>query len=490
MNQKFIYLKHGYISIPDYDKGDCKILENSLSEYDPIYHQRVYYGLAYDEETRELRVPLGVGANTVARMTRRYPKADFNADEPRSVDTILSIKPRDDLQTNIIHYIVEKNKKYSQAAIVAGTGIGKTYCAIAITVCYAMATLVVSHSSKLRSHWSKKIQYYTDCEESDILILDSSTKIMKILGSDKPIHYRYISTTHAILNSLGKQHGWDIVGEVCKRLGIGCIIIDEVHRCFANTIKILTHTNTKKYLLLTATFKRSERIQNRIFQTCFTAIPKFVQANVTNERMQKHITATIITYNSHPSMEVQLSCTNQVKGGINGIYYDNYLVDHDKEFFTVFSHFLNMCIEGTKEFHGKGMIMCGSIHACDEMAKFLFNSLGDKSSIGIYHSKVKLNQEEKDRMLESCDIIVTTSGSLGEGTDIDNLHYVIDIETFRSEILAEQVPGRLRNLNDGHKYNYLKIVNVGFVKAYDQLQTCMKVYTKNMDNVRIVKWKQ
>lgn len=489
MEQKFIYARHGYISIPDYTLGESKLLENILSEYDEVYHRRIYHGLSYDETTRELRVPLGVGVNMVSRMTGRYAKSDYNADEPRHVKITLNVKPRNDMQENIIHYIVEKNKKYSQAAIVAGTGIGKTYCAIAISVCYSNATLIVSHSSKLRSHWSKKIQGYTDTIEDDILILDSSAKILKLLGSDKPISYRYISTTHAILASLAKHHGWYIIEEVCRRLGIGCIIIDEVHRCFANTVKILTHTNVKKYLLLTATFKRSERVQNRIFQTCFSSIPKYVQENVTGEKKQKHIIGTVIEYNSHPSLEAQLNCESNYKGGLNGIQYVNYLVDEDDYFYTVFSKFLDKCIEGTRPFKGKGMIMCGSIHACEQISEFLYNSLGSKLGIGVYNSKSGLSQKEKDKLLEISDIIVTTSGSLGEGTDMDNLHYVIDIESYRSEILSEQIPGRLRDLQDGHKFNYIKISNIGFVKAYDQLQDCIKMYSKNMEMVRIIKWK-
>ena len=74
--------------------------------------------------------------------------------------------------------------------------------------------------------------------------------------------------------------------------------------------------------------------------------------------------------------------------------------------------------------------------------------------------------------------------SLGEGADIEGLHYIIDIEAFRSAILSEQVPGRLRNLNDGHKFNYFKIANVGFKRVASQLSECSRTWKKNFGAIQ------
>ena len=489
MQKEFIYLHHGYISIPNYNKGECPYLENILSWYDETYHNRHYDGMYYNEETKELRIPLGFGANSAAKMLNRIPKAEYIPDEPRPININLTVPPRDAIQSDIIRFVVDGTVKYSQAAIVASTGIGKTYCAIASAVSYKFATLVICHRNKLRVHWGEKIPKYTSAKgKNDILILDSSTKMLKLLDSKKPIKYKFISTTHAVLASFAKRYGWEKVRELTKRLGIGFLIIDEVHRCFANTIKILTHTNVKKYLLLTATFKRSNRFENRIFHSCFSCVPKYVQANVTGERSQKHISGMVIEYNSSPSMEVQLSCESPV-GGISSPWYVNWVVEKDPLFYKVFASILGRCVDGTKPFGGKGMVMCGSIHACGVIAEFVKKSLGNDIKIGVYNSGVKMKESDKIKLTETCDLIITTSSSLGEGTDMDKLHYVIDIETYRSEILAEQIPGRLRDLKDGHYYHYIKICNIGFTKVANQLQDCIRTYEKNMKSLNIIRWK-
>ena len=487
--EKFIYLHHGYISIPDYNFGESSYLENILSWYDETYHKRHYDGLYYEKEKRELRIPLGFGANSAARLTGRYVKPVFQEDEPRKVSIKLTVRPRDDVQEGIIRYTVEKCSKYSQSAIVASTGIGKTYCATACAAYYQTATMIVCHSSKLRLHWGKKIPGYTNTTDKQILIVDSSAKILSVLKKPQSaIKWKFVSVTHSVLSSFGKRYGWERVREFTKKLGIGFLIIDEVHRCFANTIKILTHTNVRKYLLLTATFRRSNRYENRIFASCFSSIPKYEHTKVSGEKSQQHINGFVFMYNSHPGMEVQLGCEIPNHAGINCQWYDNYLVDQDPMFYSVLGKVLDICIRSCKPFKGKGMIMCGSIHACSVIGNFIKKSMGEEVAVGIYNSSVHLKREEKDQLLDTCDIIITTSGSLGEGADIPNLHYVIDFETFRSDVLSEQVPGRLRDLKDGHKFNYIKICNIGFVKAFSQLRDCIKAYEKNMGNLKVINW--
>jgi len=476
-------LRHGYISIPDYKFGDSVVLQNYLSEFDEISFKREYYGLSYDPNTKELRVPMGVGINMIANMLNRKPEVDYSVDSQRPVDINLKVMPRDGLQEQIITDIVLRNRKYSQSCIVAGTGVGKTYCAIACSSFFKNAVMVISHSSKLRTHWRKKITEYTDLEKDDIMVMDSSKKIIKVIEEESWEDYKIFTTTHQILYSLAKQKGWNYISELFDKFGIGFTIIDEVHRQFRNTVRILTHTNSKKYLLLTATFKQSARAQNRIFQLCFKNVPKFIQDDIINGKSQKHITGYVVEYNSRPSVETQLDC--EVRGLFNTVYYDNYLVTYDPLFYEVFDKYVLMCINGVKPFKGKGLVFCGSINACEVLAKRTFTLINDSNTIiGIYHSKVNISSKEKEDVLKNADIVFTTSGSLGEGADIEGLHYIIDIEAFRSSILSEQIPGRLRNLNDGHKFNYFKIANVGFKRVASQLTECSRTWKKNFGTIQ------
>lgn len=486
---KDIIVRHSYISIPDYKLRDCTILENVLSEWNERRYQREFYGLTYNEETCELRVPIGVGIETVARWLNRNIVYKYEPDPYRNIQFHLTVQPRDRIQSQIIQYVINHSKRYSQVAIVAGTGVGKTYCAIASSYRIGQMTMVVSHSAKLRSHWMTKIQEYTDLHMGEILLIDSTKKLYRILEEGSHSDYQFFSISHQIIARIAHNSGWDEIGRIFRLLGIGTVIIDEVHRRFSNTVQILTHTNSKNYILLTATFIQTGSKRNKVFQTVFANIPKFYQKDLMNvrERMQKHIDGYIITYNTKPTMEDQFSVENG--GGLNVARYCSWLVDKDPHFKDIFTFYLDQCIRGTRSFMGKGLVLCGSIHACDILTLYIQEKWGDEIIVGTYHSKMGMKQTRKDLMIENSDLIITTSGSLGEGTDIDNLHYIIDIETYISEIANIQHPGRMRNLGDEHKYNYIKILNIGFRKVNRQLRNALPIYRQNLGTLHMREWK-
>jgi ERCC4-related helicase len=484
---KPVIMKHGYISIPDYDFNDCMALQNYLSEFNEVTFTRDYYGLFYDEKKRELRVPVGVGMNTVVKMTGREAKFDFNTYDTRYCKIKLLYKPRNELQEKIITDIIEKNRKYSQHCIIAGTGIGKTYCAIATSSFFQNATFVVTHSSKLRSYWVDRFEHFTSLEKDEIISIEGTKQLVKLMENDNYKKYSVFVTTHQTLQSLAKSLGWDYVTDMFKIFGIGTTIIDEIHRQFSNTVKILTHTNTKKYLLMTATFKQSPRRRDKIFQSCFRSVPKFIQANVTEEKVQGHINGYLIRFNSRPSIPEQLKC--EVRKLLHPAYYANYLIDKDPDFLNVFDFYVENCIMRNKTFKGKGLVFCGSIHACEELSKHVAEEFSYLNiNVGLYHSKLGLTQKEKDELLNESDIVFTTSHSLSEGVDVKDLHYVIDVEAYRSDILSEQIPGRLRDLDDGHKFVFIKISNIGFMRVRSQLENCIKNWNKNFGSFEIREW--
>lgn len=481
-----VILRHGYISIPDYTLGDNLRFENMLSVYDDVYHKKDPLGYYYEEETRELRVPAGIGINMVAKMLNREADVDFVSDEPRKAIFNLKTEPRSVSQKNFISFLSGEgaftcNAKYSQICVVAGTGEGKTYCAIAALSFLRMTTIVISNTVKLRLHWKQKVMSYTGVTDDDCLLLDSSAKMERLMKQTKPIRYKFFSATHDTIDSYAKKHSWNAVGEFFKKMGIGVTIIDEVHKCFGNTVRVLTHTNSKKYFVLTATFKRSEFRQNKIFQICFSSIPKYIQKEREGgESSQKHITGVMVIYNSKPSMATEMS-VNGPKG-LDKFKYANYLINYDPEFFKLLGLYLtHFALNGGM----KTFVFCGSIDACSSVANFAANMFPNLK-VGIYNSGVKLKQAEKEKILEDCDIIATTSGSLGEGADVDGLHAIINTEAYRNEIAAVQNPGRLRDLNDGKKYYYVELINKGFKKVFDQFKSRKKIFEENMGDIKTV----
>lgn len=481
-----VILRHGYISIPNYTMGQSKILENTLSVFDDIYHRFIPIGYYYDEEKRELRVPAGVGVNYVARLLNRRAEVDFSFDPPTKAIVTLKKEPRSVSQKRIISFLVGEgeftcNAKYAQIGIIAGTGQGKTYCAIAALSFLRTNTMIVNKSDKLRTQWKKKAMEYTNLSDNDIVVLDSSAKIERLMKSKKKPTGKLFSVTHSTLDSFASRNSWDKVGELFAYLGIGCVIIDEVHRMFANTVRLLTHINTKKIFILTATFSRSEYKENKIFNLCFKTVPLYEQRDRDGIESQKHITGIFALYNSHPSMAVEMSCNGPK--GLSKTKYADYLVDNDMEFIKILSTYVkHFTINGGL----KTLILCGSIKACDGIALIL-KEMFPKKTIGVYHSKVKASKEEKETLLEMSDIICSLGGSIGEGSDINNLRCIISMEASRSDVNSTQIPGRLRDLGDDGKYFYIEIINTGFEKVMSQFRQRKKVYKENFGEIKIIK---
>jgi len=478
-----VILRHGYISIPNYTMGDCSWLENSLSVYDEVYHKLIPVGYYYDEEKEELRVPAGLGVNSVARALHREADVDYKCDEARKAIFTLNIEPRDLTQKRMVSFLAgvgeyHMNSKYSQVAVIGGTGVGKTYCSIAALSFLRMVTMIIVNSDHLRSHWKDKIVEYTGADKAFIKTISGSAAIDRLTNSKKAHREKAYIITHSTLESYANNHGWDSIGEFFANLGIGCVIIDEAHRCFGNTVKVLTHINSKKILMLTATFKRSAYKEDKIFQACFNNIPKYVQGEREGEEeSQRHITGLMVLYESRPSMAVEEGLST-IKG-LSKTKYADFLVDRDIKFYEVFGRYADYFIN---KMGARTLVVSGSINSCDALAKYLGETCKGKM-VGVYHSKI--SAKDKENVRENADVIVTTYSSLGEGTDLDNLHAVINLEAYSSDIETVQCPGRLRNLNDGKPYYYMEIVNVGIRRAENQYKKRKKTFKKNFGAIKI-----
>lgn len=477
-------LNHGYIALPDYELGDCKPLENMLSTWDDVTHTSTGIGYFYEEEKRELRVPAGIGVNTIAKITNREPDVNYESDEPRKAIINLKVEPRDLSQKHFLSFLAgqgayECNAKYSQICLIAGTGEGKTYAAIAAISFLRMVPIFITNSSTLRKQWAGKATQYTNLQESGGLIIDSTTKIERLMEQTKPIKYVFFSATHDVIESYAKKHGWEQVHEFFKKIGVGVTVIDEAHRYFGNTVKILTHTNSKKYFLLTATFRLSDYKRNKIFYMCFRSIPVYNQSEREGGMdSQKHITGIMVIYDSNPSLAMELSLDG--RKGLDGHKYCNYLAKTDMDFLNLLGIYLTHMAVNLKL---KTFIFCGTIDACDIVANYARNVCKDKI-VGVYNSKVKVKPDEKEKIKECSDIVVTTSKSLGEGADVYGLHCIIDFEAYRTDVAAEQNPGRMRKI-DEHNFYYIKIVNKGIKKAFNQYKEVKKVFSKNFGKIKV-----
>ena len=129
-------------------------------------------------------------------------------------------------------------------------------------------SIVITYSNTLLSQWKESIKEFTNLKEEDILFISGSPMMNMILNdkSKKAKNAKIFLCTHATIHSFCETYGWDKLNEVFKKLSIGLKFIDEAHTNFANMLMLDFYTNVFRTYYVTATPKRSDWREDRIYQ--------------------------------------------------------------------------------------------------------------------------------------------------------------------------------------------------------------------------------
>ena len=99
--------------------------------------------------------------------------------------------------------------------------------------------------------------------------------------------------------------------------------------------------------------------------------------------------------------------------------------------------------------------------------------------VATIHSKHTKSQNENAKKYAT--IIVTTTSSMGTGSDIDHIRSLIIMEPYSSEVTAKQLTGRLRPYPNGEDSYAYELIDTGFEsilamvnKRYRKLQSICK----------------
>ena len=95
------------------------------------------------------------------------------------------------------------------------------------------------------------------------------------------------------------------------------------------------------------------------------------------------------------------------------------------------------------------------------------------------------SDEEKAR-IDVVDIISSTPKSLGTGSDISGLRFMIMTEPYSSSVSANQISGRLREYAPDAYTFYIELVDIGFPKVLDMYKKRLKIFKKKCVSVNEV----
>lgn len=446
MSQGKLVVKSSSIEIHDYTPGDIPELERALCYYDKNAFKVINFGLYYDEETKILHLPRGLDVSYLERVSGYV--ADFNREaysNKKPTKIRLKAQPRNDLQKKSIAFLTTKGEFYnlrnrSQFILSLSTGAGKTYCTVASIALSDMISMIMTPTDNIKQQWIDSFEAYTDVVPSDILDIKNSSIIKKIMDDKVRLVYRAYIVNRQTLASYAKKNGWNAVGELFKKLGIGIKVFDEAHMTLQSNFMIDYFANTYVTYYLTATFNRSEENENRIMQLAFKNVISY--GDISREVLKKHIIYTKVFFNSKPTMNEKILMKE--KRGFSPLKYADYITKKDT-FVDVLKTLMDSIIKMNPDDKLRVMITSSTIASTEEI-KEIIECLYPDLTVGTYNSEMDV--EEKEYNKNNCNVICTTPKSLGTGSNIPGLRFLINTVPYKSKVTADQLSGRLRYIDD------------------------------------------
>lgn len=464
-----IYAKHSHYLIPDYTLGDAPSLEEHLTRVSKIaygrrkfYKSETYYH--YDEENRKFYVPRGYDSVILANETGRYVMTDLNCNLPTSCRYQIKLPPLNDFQREAIRFLTGEEeyawtKKHSQLVLSIPTRSGKTYCTIVAGSLLEKKLLIIVKSIELRDQWVGDIKEYTGLGDSHIKVLDSSATIDKVAGmSEKKLAEICIFLVNfQTLHSYIKRKGMEALNDAIASMGIGVKVYDEAHKEFKNILQVDYALNVWKTFYITATFGRSDYVENIVFQRSFDKVAKMKKRDETKRR---HTHYLAIAYNAYAD--------DWVKGEIfhgttfNRFRYIEYEIEAGILMDKLEWILVHLVVE--KQLEGKILILSSSKWSCDQFYEFVHSLLPSYSACVHYDG----NKTENFR---DYGIICATPQMLGTGMTIPKLRIIINTEPTSSSVNVVQYFGRLAEYAPDLDTYYVELFN----KAFDKMMKWYRI---------------
>ena len=323
-----------------------------------------------------------------------------------------------------------------------------TYCS-GVGLCkYGVKTLIIMHRDQLRVQWMNSLYKMNGLNSSYVHEIDSSEELYEIATGEYKPNYDVYLMTHATFRAGLKRIGsMKLAMNIGKNLGIGLKIIDEAHLEFKDTILMDFIFNVKRNLYLTATDGRSSKDENSIFRHVFSSCVYYKpSAMLTDNRPKKWVNYYGVEVNTHVNKNIYKYRVVGSKS-MTPASYGQWVIKRDK----TLQHF-KCCRDIVKQLfkedqYAKLIIFMPLIDLCEECAYFLTMEL-QKDPEFPYDVDIRTinskNSKKDNELAKHADIIVTTIGSCGTGTDIPGITGIISCSPFCSKIIASQVFGRIR----------------------------------------------
>ena len=363
--------------------------------------------------------------------------------EPKS--TIMKMQkgfaPRDN-QQELIDFMVD-NRSYFKP-VSAQTGVGKTVVSEFAMAHICQPALIIL--GQLISQWYKSIRSQMKIQRKDIYVIQGFDSL-KLLWEMLDHKYRpkiVIASTRTLLNyAVNPQMPYNQLRPyqaLCKKIGFGIKIIDELHLGFYGNTQLDLVSNIYHNIYLSATYMRSDYQGKKLFNMIYPEELRFG-----DQFVKKYSVAVVLQY--HLGIYSQIIPRFKGLKGYMHTKYEKYLLRKVMYMNTFMDQVLipviNMYFIDKRQPQHKLLILCQTKQFVLDIEDRLTSTYPNLKVTGYFSGD--RGRRGKPENLEK-EIIVSTMKSCSTGVDIKNLFVCINTVSFASEPQAAQAFGRLRQI--------------------------------------------
>lgn len=458
-----------------------------LSKWNAAYFRYEGIGYYYDEKKKELRIPRGYPLDLIQNCFNEY-RVQYEDDAKIRANSNIGLLnfPRDYMQESVLAYMTgntpfENTSKESQLYVDLTTGYGKTYLMVA-TACYfkTKCLVLIPAISKIGNQWIDTLSNFTTLNTNEYLFVHGSEMCKDIIkGKYKNVKF-FVMPRSTVLAFVRKfDNDWNMFTKLIDAMDIDVKAIDEAHMDFNTIVNIDCFSNVARTYYMSSSPSRSDKAEKKIYMNIFRDIPKFGKKLITKE--QNHIIPVIIQFMSKPS--IQWERRIKTKYGPSLQKYGDYLLAEDgarEEFLNAYLFTLFWLLKFRRQ-GGKILVICITIDFAKELKK-ITEDVYPYLSTGLFVGSGKDKNKELDN-----DIIFSTTKSMGTGSEIKNHQLTINTITYSSEVMADQISGRIRK-QSGRKGIYCEIVNMAHKVARDHYAKREKFLQLKAKDGKIIKY--
>lgn len=349
------------------------------------------------------------------------------------------------------------------------TGSGKTFVSLHC-IAQLKKRLAIVVVPKYMDKWVSDVATIHEATTKDVMTVNGSKhiKVLVQMAKDGTLEHDYFIFSNRTLANFIDEYEQDpelcvdMYGcspiELFPLLGIGNLLIDEVHEQFWSIFKIVIYSNVKFQIGLSATLLSEEAVVRRAHKVMFPS-----ECVYGDSMIKKYADVYAVAYGMQEHRKKVVKTTNYGSNNYSHIAYEQSITKRP-ELLEIYYRLINTTIE---EYYlpdyqpkDKLLIFVATIQFATQLTAYLKKKYPDKL-VNRYCD------DDPYENLMTGEIIVSTVLSSGTAVDIPHLRVVIQTVSISSPVSNIQSLGRLRKLKDRDvKFVYLYCENIGKQKDY------------------------